>query len=168
MSTPFPFEFVTVGTPVPFSVQANPDFPTETQPVCILTNLGTAPAPDTFITVGAGIPPNDPDPWEVTFHWSTLGGPMSGQWQLDAFLHSISATVGNQPVTGGLPLTIPGDNPGKFNRTIAIGPDPFLNLPPGVFLFQLYATLRWIPAGGVTVRVAGRAVGPLIELYHPG
>ena len=48
MSTAFPFRFVNVGNPVPFTIEANPDFPTETEPLCILNNLGTAPAPDTF------------------------------------------------------------------------------------------------------------------------
>jgi hypothetical protein len=164
MSTAFPFKFVTLGSPVPFAVQANPDFPTETEPVCILTNLGAPPAPDTFITIGPGIPPNGPDPWEVTFHWATVGGPAVGAWQLEAFLESISGPGGNLNVVNVL---LPGGSPQKFAYTVVI--PPFTPVPPpGVFLFRLYATLRWNLTGAAPiVRVAGRAEGPLIEFYHP-
>jgi len=43
----FPFELVDLGTATPpFKITSNPDFPTETDPVCILTNTGTPPAPE--------------------------------------------------------------------------------------------------------------------------
>lgn len=106
MSTSFPFQFVTLGVPVPLKIEANPDFPGETEPVCILTNLGPS-SPDTFITVGPGLPPNGPDPWELSFHWATTGGPIGGAWQLDAFLESLGPPFGNVNVPG-FPQNIPG------------------------------------------------------------
>ena len=39
------------GNATPLQNEANPDFPTETEPVCILNNLGDT-GEDTFITVG--------------------------------------------------------------------------------------------------------------------
>jgi hypothetical protein len=162
MSVSFPFKFVDLGTTPPFKIEANPDFPTETDPVCILNNLGVPPERDTFITVGAA-----PDPWELTFHWATTGGPVGGTWQLDAFLESVSS--------GGIPnLTVPGfpfiltgaQIPGKYAQTIAVPPfPPGTTFPAGVHLFRLFATLRFgtLPA----VRVAGRAEGPLMEFYLP-
>jgi hypothetical protein len=162
MATSFPFKFVDLGSPLPFKIEANPDFPTETEPVCILDNLG--PGPDTFITIGPGVPPNGPDPWELTFHWATVGGPAAGAWQLDAFLESVSGP-GPNLVVPGFPSIVPGANPKKYDVTIVIPPFPGPVIPPGVFLFRLFATLRWaiLPV----VRVAGRAEGPLIEFYHP-
>jgi hypothetical protein len=166
MSTPFPFEFVTLGVPVPFKVEANPDFPGETSPICILTNLGPA-SPDTFITIGTGLPPNGPDPWELTFHWATTGGPAGGAWQLDAFLESLGPPFGNVTVPG-FPVIIPGGAPGKFAPTITIPPFTGIFPAPGVFLFRLYATLRWnITGAPPIVKVSGRAQGPLIDFYMP-
>jgi len=165
MSTSFPFKFVDLGTTPPFKIEANPDFPTETEPVCILNNLGTPPERDTFITVGAGLPPNGPDPWELTFHWATTGGPVGGAWQLDAFLESVSGP-GPNVIVPGFPFILPGSQiPGKYAQTIAVPPVGGFIPTPGVFLYRLFVTIRFgtFPA----VRVAGRAEGPLIEFYKP-
>jgi hypothetical protein len=164
MSTSFPFKFVQLGEPVPFNVEANPDFPTETEPVCILDNLGVPAGPDTFITIGTGTSPNGPDPLELTFRWATTGGPAVGSWQLDAFLQS----VGPHPnlVVPGFPTIVTGNVPQKFNEVVFVA--PFLTIPPGVYLYRLFATLRWNRTGAApVVRVAGRAEGPLIEFYNP-
>jgi len=172
MSISFPFKFVQLGEPVSFNIQANPDFQTETDPVCILTNLGAAgvPAPDKFITVGAGLPPNGADTFELTFHWATTGGPAAGDWQLDAFLESVSTfPLGNITVPG-FPRVFPGVVPQHENVVVPVPPiqftDPAILLPPGVHLFRLHATLRW-GTFPTAVRVAGRAEGPLIEFYVP-
>jgi len=165
MTTSFPFTFVDLGTPLPFKIEANPDFPTETDPVCILDNLAVPPAPDTFITIGPGLPPNGPDPWELTFRWATTGGPAAGAWQLDAFLESVSGPIPNLTVPG-FPKIVPGVNPGKFDVPTVVPPFGAL-IPPGVFLFRLYATLRWAVTPTPIVRVAGRAEGPMIEFYVP-
>jgi hypothetical protein len=161
MTTSFPFKFVDLGTPLPFKIEANPDFPTETEPVCILNNLGDR-GEDTFITVGP-----EPDPWELTFRWATTGGAAIGQWQLDAFLLSLGPNVGNLQVPG-FPNTITSAvNPGKWDLPTVIAPIGGSIKKPGVFLFRLYATLRWSAGGSPLVKVAGRAAGPLIELYVP-
>jgi hypothetical protein len=174
MSISFPFKFVDLGETPPFKIGANPDFPTETEPVCILTNLGVAggsPAPDTFITVGPLGGPNAPDTWELTFHWATTGGPAAGEWQIDAWLQSVTGPTGNL-VVPGFPQIISGAVvPHHEEHSFSVLP---FTLPPpvsgaflpGVFLFRLYATLRWGPLGP-RVRVAGRAEGPLIEFYFP-
>ena len=168
MSISFPFTFVDLGTTPPFKIEANPDFPTETEPVCILNNLGVPPERDSFITVGAGLPPNGPDPWELTFHWATTGGPVGGAWQLDAFLESVSSSIPNFHRAGLSVHPCRGSQiPGKYAQTIAVAPFtglPF-TFPPGVHLFRLFATLRFGTAPAV--RVAGRAEGPLMEFYHP-
>jgi hypothetical protein len=166
MSTSFPFKFVDLGNPLPFNIQANPDFPTETEPVCILNNVGTPPAPDTFITIGPGVNPNGPDPWELTFHWATTGGPAAGQWQLDAFLESVSGPFPNVTVPG-FPRIVPGVNPQKYDQPVIVPPMGGFIPAPGVFLFRLFATLRWSAGVPPVVRVAGRAEGPLIEFYKP-
>jgi hypothetical protein len=160
MTTSFPFKFVDLGTALPFKIEANPDFPDETDPVCILDNLATPPAPDTFITIGA-----TPDPWELTFRWATTGGPAAGAWQLDAFLESINPGVGNQQVLGFPVIIPPSASPGKFNQTVVIPPFGGFVPAPGVFLFRLFATLRFGPLPRVSV--AGRAEGPLMEFYLP-
>ncbi len=169
MSISFPFKFVDKGMPVPFKIEANSNFPEETEPVCILTNLGAPPAPDTFITVGPGIAPNGPDPWELTFRWQTVGGPAAGVWQLDAFLESVSGPGPNitVPAVPAFPVILPSVTPAKHDIVAAIPPAGFLVPAPGVFLYRLYATLRWAPTGAPIVRVAGRAEGPLIEFYNP-
>ena len=159
MTTSFPFKFVDMGTALPFNIEANPDFPTETEPLCILDNLATPPAPDTFITIGA-----TPDPWELTFRWATTGGPAAGAWQLDAFLESINPGVGNQQVPG-FPKIVPGVNPQKYDQTVIVPPLEGSIPAPGVFLFRLFATLRFGPLPKVSV--AGRAEGPLMEFYLP-
>jgi hypothetical protein len=162
MTTSFPFTFVDLGTPLPFKIEANPDFPTETEPVCILNNLGD-PGEDTFITIG----PANPDPWELTFRWATAGGAAVGTWQLDAFLQRIGP--GPNLVVPGFPETVgPGAvSPGKWDHAHFVTPFP-PGFAPGVHLFRLYATLRWLAAGGSPlVKVAGRAEGPLIEFYVP-
>lgn len=170
MSTSFPFKFVDLGTPLPFKIEPNPDFPTETEPVCILNNLGAggSPAPDTFITVGAGASPNGPDTWELTFHWATTGGPAAGSWQIDAFLESVSSPIPNLTVPG-FPRVFAGVVPQHENVVVPVPPTPpvsgAITLPPGVHLFRLYATIRW--GTFPDVRVAGRAEGPLIEFYRP-
>jgi hypothetical protein len=168
VSTSFPFKFVDLGEPVPFKIEPNPNFPTEMEPVCILNNLGVPPGRDTFITIGAGLPPNGPDPWELTFHWATMGGPVAGSWQLDAFLESVSGPGPNVTVPG-FPVNVPGVNPQNYDKTVVIPPVVGGFIPaPGVFLYRLYATLRWkITAVPPIVRVAGRAEGPLIEFYKP-
>jgi hypothetical protein len=165
MTTSFSFKFVDFGTPLPFKIEPNPDFPTETEPVCILNNLGAPPVADTFITIGPGLPPNGPDPWELTFHWATVGGAAAGDWQVDAFLESVSSAAPNLTIAG-FPLFVPGPSPKKYDVTVPIGSFGGFPPPPGVFLFRLYATLRWFPFPSV-VRVAGRAHGPLMEFYHP-
>ena len=158
MTTSFPFKFVDLGTPLPFKIEANPDFPTETDPVCILNNLGD-PGEDTFITEG----PN-PDPWELAFRWATAGGAAVGTWQLDAFLQRIGP--GSNLSVPGFPKTIPSAvSPGKWDDVTLVPGFP-VAFPPGVHLFRLYATLRWITAAPL-VKVAGRAEGPLIEFYRP-
>jgi hypothetical protein len=160
MTTSFPFKFVDLGTPLPFKIEANPDFPTETEPVCILNNLGDT-GEDTFITFG----PN-PDAWELTFRWATAGGAAVGDWHLDATLQSVGALVPNLPVPG-YPYKITGAvSPGKWNEPKII-PAFATPLKPGVFLFRLYATLRWTSGGNKAIKVAGRAEGPLIEFYVP-
>jgi hypothetical protein len=162
MPASFPFKFINVGMPVPFDIEANPDFPDETGPLLMVTNLGSPPAPDTFITLGAGVPPNGPDPWELTFRWATVGGPATGEWQLEAFLHSISGPGPSVALAG---LVIPSVTPHKHDVVVTVPPD-LIAPPPGVFLYRLYATLRWAPLAG-PVRVAGRAEGPLMEFYFP-
>jgi hypothetical protein len=159
MTTSFPFHFVEIGTPLSFKIEANPDFQTETEPVCILNNLGDS-GEDTFITMGPA-----PDPWELTFRWATAGAAAVGTWQLDAFLQKIDP--GPNLKVPGFPHAIgpAAVSPGHWNEAYVVG--AFLPvLPPGVHLFRLYATLRWFPAGPV-VKVAGRAEGPLIEFYVP-
>ena len=168
MGVAFPFEFVDLGTPLTFKIEANPNFPTETDPVCIVDNLGTPAAP-TFIRTG---PPVDtPDPWELTFRWATVGGPAVGDWKLDAFLQA----VGPYPnlIVPGFPKIIPGINPEKYDVVTPIAPNAIPNPAPplttAVRLYRLYASLQWrvAGAGAPVVKVAGRAKGPLIELYHP-
>jgi hypothetical protein len=167
MSTSFPFKFVNLGTPLPFKIEPNPDFPTEMEPVCILNNLGIPPGRDTFITIGAGLPPNGPDPWELTFHWATMGAPAAGSWQLDAFLESVSGPIPNVTVPG-FPVIVPGVNPQKYEHTVFVPPIAGSIPAPGIFLFRLFATLRWNFTGAApVVTIAGRAEGPLIELYKP-
>jgi len=168
MSTSFPFKFVDLGTPLPFKIEPNPDFPTETEPVCILNNLGDPPGRDTFITIGTGLlPPNGPDPWELTFHWATAGESALGSWQLDAFLESVSGPIPNVTVPG-FPVIVPGVNPQKYDHTVFVPPIAGSIPAPGIFLFRLIATLRWKITGvPPVVRVAGRADGPLIEFYVP-
>jgi len=170
MSISFPFHFVELGETPPFKIEANPDFPTETEPVCILTNLGVAggsPAPDTFITVGPLGGPNAPDTWELTFHWATTGGPAAGEWQIDAWLQSVGPTP-NFVVPGFPHIVGLGGTavvPHHEEHVFPVG--PFVGAPaPGVWLFRLYATLRWETAPNL-VRVAGRVEGPLIEFYVP-
>jgi hypothetical protein len=55
MAISFSFEFVDLATPnpPPFVIEANPNYPDEETPVCILENQGTPPGPDNLITVGA-------------------------------------------------------------------------------------------------------------------
>jgi hypothetical protein len=166
MSTSFPFKFVDLGTPLRFKIEPNPDFPTEMEPVCILSNLGDPPGRDTFITIGAGLPPNGPDPWELTFHWATMGEPVAGSWQMDAFLESVSGPFPNVTVPG-FPKIVPGVNPQKYDQTVIVPPMGGFIPAPGVFLFRLFATLRWSAGVPPVVRVAGRAEGPLIEFYKP-
>jgi hypothetical protein len=163
MTTSFPFKFVDLGTPLPFTIEANPDFPTETEPVCILNNLGDS-GEDTFITLA----PN-PDPWELTFRWATAGGSAAGVWQLDAFLQRIDP--GPNLVVPGFPnnagIIGPAASPGKWDHPVVV--PAFLPVfPAGVHLFRLFATLRWLSVGASPlVKVAGRAEGPLIEFYQP-
>ena len=168
MSISFPFKFVELGEK-PFNIEANPDFPTETEPCCILTNLGGAsggsPGPDTFITVGPLTGLNAPDTWELTFHWATTGGPAAGEWQIDAWLQSVSPAP-NLVVPGFPQIVAPAVVPHHEDHTYPVG--PFVGAPaPGVFLYRLYATLLWALLPGPRVRVAGRAEGPLIEFYFP-
>jgi hypothetical protein len=175
ISIPFrPGDFVQLGETVPFNIQANPNFPTETDPVCILTNLGSggSSAPDTFITVGALPPPNAADTWELAFHWATTGGPAAGTWQIDAWLQSISPLpVGNMVVPGFPKIVGPGGTavvPQAENQVYPVAPffgGP-VTLPPGIHLFRLYAVLRWMTVPPL-VRVTGRVEGPLIEFYVP-
>jgi hypothetical protein len=166
MSVSFPFTFVNLGEPVPFNIQANPDFPTETQPLCILDNMGIPASPDTFITVGPGVSPNGPDPWQLTFHWETTVGPAADVWQADAFLESVSAPGPGNMVVPGFPQIVTGGTPQKYNLQVPV--PPFAALPTGIHLFRLFATLRWnFQAATPVVRVAGRAEGPLIEFYQP-
>ena len=175
MSISIPFkagDFVQLGETVPFNIQANPDFPDETDPVCILTNLGAggSSAPDTFITVGALPPPNSADTWELAFRWATTGGPAAGSWQIDAFLESVSSVIPNLTVPGFPHIVAAAVVPQHENVVVPVAPHvggfPGLTFPPGVHLFRLYATLRWLTAPNI-VRVAGRVEGPLIEFYVP-
>jgi hypothetical protein len=158
MSISFPFRFVEVGMPGAFKIEANPNFPNETEPVCILNNL-TDPGEDTFISLN----PPSPDNWELTFRWATAGKPAVGDWQLDAFLQKIDP--GPNLVVPGFPVNIPNAaTPGNWDSVNVVGPFP--NTPPGVHLYRLYATLRYRVTGGLP-KIAGRAEGPLIEFYVP-
>jgi hypothetical protein len=158
MSTSFPFNFVDLGTPLSFKIEANPNFPTETEPVCILNNLGD-PSDDTFIHI------DPPEPWELTFRWATTGKPAVGDWQLDAFLQRIDP--GPNLVVPGFPHIIAGAmTPGQWEY-VHVVPAFIAPFPAGVHLFRLYATLRWLAAPAPLVKVAGRAEGPLIEFYVP-
>jgi hypothetical protein len=165
MSTSFPFKFVDLGAPLRFKIEPNPDFPTEMEPVCILNNLGDT-GEDTFITIGAGLPPNGPDPWQLTFHWAVAGEPAAGSWQMDAFLESVSGPIPNVTVPG-FPVIVPVVNPQKYDRRVVVQPLEGPIPAPGVFLFRLFATLRWSTGVPPVVRVVGRAEGPLIEFYVP-
>jgi hypothetical protein len=171
MAISFPFEFVDLGVPVPFKILPNPDFPSETEPLCILENQGVPPGPDTFITTGARPFPNNPDPWSLTFHWATAGPPTAGEWQLDAFLEGISVATANIAVPavtpGPFPFIVPGGSPKHYNITFGIPAGAIKATAPGVFLFRLYATLRWAELPGPVVRVSGRAIGPLMDFYYP-
>ncbi|MDH6244938.1 hypothetical protein [Mycobacterium sp. OTB74] len=167
MSISFPFKFVDLGTPLPFKIEANPDFPAEMEPVCILSNLGLPPGRDTYITVGDEAPPNGPDPWELTFHWATTGGPAAGSWQLDAFLQSLTGPIPNITVPH-FPKIVSGVNPQKYDESVIVPPIGGSIPAPGIFLCRLFATLRWRSIGTPpVVRIAGRADGPLIEFYKP-
>jgi|SRR5271155_3606160 len=167
--TAFPFNrFVDLGTPGAFIIEANPNFPAETEPVCILNNLGAGgvPGPDTFITLGAGATPNGPDTWELTFRWATAGASALGEWQLDAFLQAIDP--GPNLVVAGFPFIIPPSaSPGQWNSVHVVAPNLMPAFPAGVHLYRLYTSLRFGPVGGPVVRVAGHAKGPLIEFYVP-
>jgi hypothetical protein len=165
MSTSFPFKFVDLGAPPRFKIEPNPDFPTEMEPVCILNNLGDT-GEDTFITIGAGLPPNGPASWALTFHWATMGEPALGSWQMDAFLESVSGPIPNVTVPG-FPKIVPGVNPHNYDETVVVPPLLGSIPAPGVFLCRLFATLRWSTGVPPVVRVAGRAEGPLIEFYVP-
>jgi hypothetical protein len=159
MSVSFPFTFVDLGISPAFKIEANPNFPTETEPVCILTNLGD-PGEDTFISLA----PPSPDPWELTFRWATTGAPAVGEWRLDAFLQKIDP--GPNLVVPGFPNSIlAATSPGNWDSAHVVGPFPAT--PPGVHLYRLYATLRYLVAGHPLAKVAGRAEGPLIEFYVP-
>jgi hypothetical protein len=168
MAISFPFQFVDLGVPVPFVILPNPDTG-ETTPVCILENQGIPSGPDTFITVGAGAYPNNPDPWSLTFRWSTAGGPAAGIWQLDAFLEGVSVGTANitVPSVPIFPNVIPGGAPQRYNVNFGVPVNAIPLTVPGVYLYRLYATLRWAELPGPIVRVAGRAQGPLIEFYFP-
>jgi hypothetical protein len=180
MSISIPFkqhDFVELGEAPPFNIQANPAFPDETDPVCILTNLGnpsSSAQPDTFITVGPGTGPNAPDTWDLTFRWATTGGPAAGTWQIDAWLQAVSPFPPGNLVVPGFPQFVgPGGTavvPQQENHVYTIGPfGSGITFPVGVSLFRLYASLRWIAgaSGASPVRVAGHVEGPLIEFYRP-
>ncbi|MGA8171609.1 MAG: hypothetical protein WB816_12375 [Methylocystis sp.] len=164
--TAFPFVFEDFGTPLPFKVEANPDFPGEIEPVCIINNLGVAPKSDTFIKVGP--PPVVPDSWEVTFRWATVGAPAAGTWTLGAFLQAVGP--GPNLVVPGFPKLQGGINPQKFDVVTVIPGGPFPGVPVGfVHLYRLYAALEWVPTGvsPSVIKVAGYAKGPLIKFFHP-
>ncbi len=170
MAISFPFKFVDLGVPVPFVILPNPDTG-ETTPVCILDNQGVPPGPDDFITTGILPPPNNPDPWSLTFRWSTAGGPAGGIWQIDAFLEGVSTGAGTITVPAvtpaPLPDIIPGGAPQRYNVTYGIPAGAIPAAAPGVFLYRLHATLRWAELPGPRIRVSGRAIGPLIDFYFP-
>ena len=163
MATSFPLDIDNLGTP--FVIIPNTDFPTETTPLCILSNLGTAPAPDGFITIGANPPPNDPDPWQLEFHWETVGAGSAGLWQLDAFLQRIDP--GPSLVVPGFPILIPGGSPTKYAHVQPIAANAIVP-GAGLGLYRLYTTIRWleVPVPPI-VRLAGRGIGPLIEFFLP-
>jgi hypothetical protein len=167
MATAFPFKFVDFGSPPPFTIEANPDFPTETEPVCILSNLGNPPVSDIFIAGGALPFPNGPNPWQLTLHWATVGAPAGGHWQMDAFLQRITPGANLVvPATPPLPRVIAGGTPHRYDETIDVAAGAVAIPAPGLALFRLYVTLRWGPSVGV-VKVAGRAQGPIVEFYLP-
>jgi hypothetical protein len=177
MAISFPFEFVDLATPnpPPFVIEANPNYPDEEKPVCILENQGTPPGPDNFITVGPLGFPNAADPWQLTFRWATKGPSIAGSWQLDAFLEGVSATGAVFPgiavpniIVPGFTKIVPGGSPQNYDVPVPIAPAAVVFTAPGVYLLRLYATLRWnlLPATP-KVRVVGRAQGPLIEYYRP-
>ncbi len=91
MAFSFPLEIEHLD--VPFTVMPNVNFPDVT-PVCVVTNLGDAPALDRFIvTYTPPLPttfPEDPDPWQIEFRWQTAGAPRNGIWVLDAWLQSLT------------------------------------------------------------------------------
>jgi hypothetical protein len=67
----------------------------------------------------------------------------------------------------GFPVIVSAVNPQKYDETVIVPPLGGSIPAPGVFLFRLFATLRWSAGVPPVVRVAGRAEGPLIEFYKP-
>jgi hypothetical protein len=176
MAFSFPLEIEHLD--VPFTVVPNANFPDVT-PVCVVTNLGDAPALDRFIvTYTPPLPttfPEDPDPWQIEFRWQTAGPPRSGRWILDAWLQSLTEGQNLQvPSAPPLPIVVPGGSPQAYNQVIGINPNavpaPF---PPPLLeratarLYRLHTVIRWAELPANRVRVVGRGVGPIIEFYTP-
>ena len=133
-------------TTLPFKIEANPDFPTETEPVCILNDIGVRRLSGTgyLITVGPGASKRS-DTWELTFRWATAGAalPASGSWTR---CFRVSAPGPNLVVPGFPQVLGPGGSAARVrSESIVVAPVRPGAPPAGDYLFRLYATLRWGP-----------------------
>lgn len=176
MSIAFPLEIEHLD--VPFTVIPNVSFGDVT-PVCVVTNLGEAPALDRFIvTYPVPPPPNppeDPDPWQIEFRWQTAGPSVNGAWVLDAWLESLTQGPNIQvPASPALPHVVPGGSPQAYAHTVAVQPTavhPPVPPPPlepfTAHLYRLHTVIRWAETPIKRIRVVGRGVGPLMEFYIP-
>jgi len=176
MAFSFPLEIEHLD--VPFTVIPNVNFPDVT-PVCVLTNLGEAPALDRFIVTYAvpppPNPPEDPDPWQIEFRWQTAGPPRTGVWVMDAWLQSLTEGPNiHVPAVPALPRLVPGGSPAAFAQVIGIdanavpaptGPPPLEAVTAR--LYRLHTVIRWAELPLKRIRVVGRGVGPIIEFYTP-
>src|SRR6266851_3475941 len=127
MAFSFPLEIEHLD--VPFTVIPNVNFPDVT-PVCVVTNLGDAPALDRFIvTYTPPLPttfPEDPDPWQIEFRWQTAGAPRNGIWVLDARLQSLTQGPNlHVPAVPPLPLLVPGDRRRRMPKLLELTRTPF-------------------------------------------
>ena len=128
----FPFQFIDKGMPIPFKIEANSNFPGEESRSASSTTFGVPPSPDTFITVGPGTPERAGSVGgDIALE--TVGGPAAGEWQLDAFLHSISGPGPNIPVPR-ISGVIPSVTPAKHEVVVPIAPAAVVVPAPGVFL----------------------------------
>jgi hypothetical protein len=176
---PLSFPLLIEPLDVPFTIIPNVAFP-DTTPVCVLTNLGEAPALDTFIVTYPlpGPPPNppeDPSPWQIEFRWQTTAPSTAGIWFLDAWLESLTEGP-NLHVPGFpvLPLIVPGGSPQAYHETISVNANAVApSVPPPPLepliarLYRLNTMIRWAQLPLKRTRVVGRGIGPIMEFYTP-